>query len=335
MPLLALPNEVLIEISGYLRQLPTCYCKCQCHQISRDISAFSRSNHHLHALLSGYLLATASASDILFWAIANSRPDTVAFALERGADPNTFQNPPSHVNTMTLICTPVELAISLRELSVDAESHAHKLATLILLLDSGGICEMRYLDMPTRCGDLDLLTLCLSRLDEGDDENRRDDRMELLRLAVGHCFIDATKLVIGGRATVDSVGAHNHPEYYPPLWVCWRARLISRHVLAKAGADPTSEPYFDALAVENMGPWLRPTPEIDGQIALLVRYGAVDQRVVGDLVRARDRDQSIREPPGMEYRGWVPSVGGDPIHWPLMWELAEGAEECYCQIFFR
>lgn len=167
LPLLAFPNKVLFEIADCLLQSPTCICGCNDHHISPHISAFSRSNHRLHALLSEYLLATASTPHILFWVIANNRPDTVALALNRGADPNTILRPDSHLTT------------SMRAYSVDAKSHALKLATLTLLVDAGGTCAIHYLHRPTRDGDLDLLTLCLPHLTPEHEQYRTAGRRTL------------------------------------------------------------------------------------------------------------------------------------------------------------
>lgn len=326
MSLLALPNEILLKIGAYLRQLPNCDCGCHMYHISHHISVFSRSNLRLHHLLSEYLLATASKPHMLYWAITNSCPDTVALALECGANPNTLQRADYHMTSPRIYGTPVELAISMREHSVNAESHAMKLATLALLLEAGGICTIHHLDRPTRWGDLDLLALCLPRVTDSGDRCLWAGLRSMLKIAVHGGQIETAKLAIGAGAKVNSVGKYNHPEFYPPLWACWQAPIASLQVLLDAGADPTWHAPHGGSVAHNMRQKSPPTPELEEKIALLVRYGAVDERTVGDLGRSGGNRQ--RYPPGTEYHGWVPNGGEEPIDWTLNWVLAGREEDC-------
>lgn len=331
MPLLALPNELLLKIARCLLKSQTCHCDCDCHwhHMSPHLSAFSRSNHRLYALLTEYLLANASTLHILFWAVANSRNDTVALALERGADPNSPLGPNSHIITSWNIrTTPLDLAISMRVHSVDAKSHALKLGTLALLFGAGGTCDINSLIMPIRYGDLDLLTLCLPHLTDSDNPNRQSWPRVLLEVASRHGHVEAAKMAIDAGATVNSIGDHNHPEFYPPLWVCWRAPIAVLQLLLDAGADPTWHARHGVSVAQNMRHRSINAPELEEKIALLVRYGAVDKRTFQDTFGSGGRRQ--RHPPEREYRGWVPGSSKVPVDWPREWVQAGREDGCEC-----
>ncbi|KAL0639472.1 hypothetical protein Q9L58_001501 [Maublancomyces gigas] len=338
MPLLALPNELLLQIARYLLQPQTCqcdrgyHCDCDphCHHIPPHLSAFSRVNQHLHALLSEYLLATASTSHILFWAIANSRTDTVTLALKCGADPNSPLRPNPHITTSWLMyTTPVELAISMRVHSVDAKSHALKLETLALLFAAGGTCTADNLIKPTRYGDLDLLTFCLPHLTNIEGTYSQSRSRTLLEIASRRGHVEAVKLLIDAGATVNSTGEHNDPGYYPPLWVCCQAPIAVLQVLLDAGADPTWRAGHGVSVVQNMRERSVGSPMLEEKIALLVRYGAVDQGASWRTVEPGGK--RLRHPPEMEYRGWVPGGRLTPGDWAQEWVLMGREEVCRCR----
>lgn len=331
MPLLALPNELLLQIAGCLLRPPTNEfgCDCDCHQISPDLAAFSRVNQHLHALLAEYLLATASTMRMLFWGVVKSRTDTVALALKRGADPNCPLRPSPHVHISCVpYTTPVDLAISMRVHSVDAKSHALKLDTLALLLAAGGICEVDELIKPTRYGDLDLLTLCLPYLPDTEHTYSDSGPRTLLEIAARRGHVEAAKLVIAAGAPLNSTGEHNDPGYYPPLWVCWQAPLPVLQVLIDAGADPTWRARHGDSVVQNMRRRSVGTPELEEKIALLVRHGAVDEGRCWRMFMEGGKRR--RSPPEKEYRGWVPGSRVAPVDWAQKWVRMGSEEWCWC-----
>ncbi|KAL0635437.1 hypothetical protein Q9L58_005645 [Maublancomyces gigas] len=343
MPMLALPNELLLKIAQGLLPSAICHCDCdcRCHHISPHLSAFSRVNQRLHALLAEYLLATASPLHILFWAVANSRTDTVALALERGADANTPRRPESNIKSKSnsatswdIHWTPVDLAISMRQHSVDAKSHALKLATLALLLGAGGTCRIDSLIMPTHYGDLDLLTLCLPQITGIEDRYDETGLRTLLATAAGGGHAEATKLVIHAGASVNSTGEPRHFRYYPPLWVCWHVPMSVLQVLLDAGADATWEAAdatwaatYGVTVLQNMRHRSAGSPELEEKIALLVRYGAVDEGLswrIGWPPGARREHHW----PEREYRGWVPGSRDTPVDWAQGWALISRDERC-------
>lgn len=346
MPLLMLPNELLLQIAGCLLQSYTCqcghhrHCDCGCdcacdchfHKISPHLSVFSRVNYRLHTLLAEYLLATASTLHILFWGVANTRPDTVALALSRGADPNCPLRPNGHSATSWLIyTTPVELAISMRAASADAQSHAAKLHILALLLGTGGTCTVDNLIKPTRYGDIDLLTLCLPQIKGVEDSYSGFGARTLLEIAARRGHVEVAKLVIAAGAPVNSTGEHNDPGYYSPLWVCWQAPSATLQVLLDAGADPTWRARHGVSVVQNMRQRSVGTPQLQEKIELLVRYGAVDEGVSWLMVQPGGKRR--REPPGMEYRGWVPGSRQTPVDWEQEWVMMGSQEGCACRRF--
>lgn len=328
MPLLALPNELILQIARCLLQSTTvqCDCDCHCHHISTHLSAFFHVNHRLHALLAEYLLATASTLHVLFWAVANSRIDIVALALERGTDPNSTRRPNAHITASRYLhSTPVDLAIAMRVHSVDSQSHALKLRTLALLFAAGGTCTVDNLIKPTRYGDLDLLTLCLAHLTDTEDCYSHSGLRTILEIASRRGHVEAAKLAIAAGATVNSTGVHNDPGFYPPLWVCCNAPIRTLQVLLDAGADPTWRARHGVSVVQNMRERSVDSPELEEKIALLVRYGAVDERPVW---------RGGRRPPGqtpeMEYRGWVPGSRETPVDWAQVCVLMGREEGCRC-----
>lgn len=332
MPLLALPNELLLQIARCLLQYPhDCRCDCDCHRhhTSADLSSLSRANHHLHALLSNHLLATASTLHILFWAVAISRPDTVSLALKHGADPNCPLSSNAHVAiTWRPYTTPVDLAICMRAHSVDAPSHALKLATLALLLSAAGTCTADELIQPTRHGDLDLLTVCLPHLAATTAPHAQSAPRTLLEIAARRGHVEAAKLAIAAGASVNSTGAHNDPEYYPLLWVCWRAPVAVLQVLLDAGADATWRARHGDSVVQNMRRRTVATVETEEKIALLVRYGAVDEG--GYLPMSGGGKRRVAVLAEKEYRGWVPGSREHAVDWVAEWRKIGKEEGCGC-----
>lgn len=343
MSLLTLPNELFLQIVPSLLQSSTCRCDhhrhcdcdcpcpcdCHCHHISAHLSAFSRVNHRLHALLAESLLATASTLHILFWAVANTRPDIVALALSRGADPNCPLRQNAHVTTSwPPYTTAVDLAISMRVHSVDAPSHALKLQTLALLLAAGGTCTVNELIKPTRYGDLDLLTLCLPQITGIEDTYSGSAPRTLLEIAARRGHVEAAKLLIAAGAPVNSTGEHNDPGYYPPLWVCWQAPVATLQVLLDAGADPAWEARHGVTVVQNMRGRSVATVGLEEKIALLVRWGAVDKGRCWRMYM--DGGKRRRYPSEKEYRGWVPGSREVPVDWAQEWVLMGKEEGCWC-----
>lgn len=326
MSLSALPNELLFQIARYLLECPSCHCL----HISQHLSALSRSNCLLRELLTEYLLNTASTSHILFWAIANSRHDTVSLALERGADPNWILHPNRQIRIIghRPIRTPVELAVSMRVHSDDAESHALKLGMLALLLGRGGTCTIDSLIMPTRYGDLDLLTLCYKHLTTDEDTHPVYLPRTLLEVAARRGHVEAAKMAIRAGATVNSTGEHHSAHFYPVLWICWKASINVLQVLLDAGADPTWHARHGVSVVQHMRERSPDGPELEEKVALLVRYGAVDEPTRWDKERWLER--RAEHPPETEYRGWRPGNRERPVDWPQAWTSAERAEGCGC-----
>ncbi|KAL0635173.1 hypothetical protein Q9L58_005898 [Maublancomyces gigas] len=324
MSLLTLPNELILKIARNLLRCPAC------HQMTPDVSAISRSNHRLHALLDEYLLTTASTLHMLRWGIANTRIDTVALALERGADPNSPLRPNGYFAASWCIYnSSVDLAICMRVHSVDAELHAQKLGILALLFDAGGTCTVDSLIRHTRHRDLDLLTLSLPHLREIDDTYRHSGLRTLLDAAASRGYAEATKLVIDAGAPVNSIGDHSNAGFYPPLWMCWQSISVLQ-VLLDAGADPTWRAPNGTSVVQNMRQMLGDSPELEEMIALMVRYGACDNGVVwcnpGPGAGYTRRGYTSE----MEYRGWVPRSNMVTADRARLLLLAAKGEVCRC-----
>lgn len=327
MPLLSLPNEVLLQIARYLLRC----ANCQCDHLSPALSAFSRCNHRLHVLLAQSNLSTSSISQMLLWAIANSRTDIVALSLERGADPNAplrlgLNNRTFHGSATT----PVELAIRMRAHSPDADSHALKLRTLSLLLNAGGTCKTSALIKPASYGDLDLLTLCLPRLILTDDLGP----WTLITTAAHRGHVEVVRLAIAAGA---SVGEQNSRGYIPPLWRYCNAPIEVVQVLLDAGADPTWRDSRGVSVVQNMRGRAGAAVGVEEKIALLVRYGGVDEPPISllaagpSLVRGfGPRGQQRRDAPAMEYRGWVSGNSEAAVDWPMELVLAQRQGGCAC-----
>lgn len=340
MLLLSLPNELLLKIARYLICCPNFHC----HHISPELSAISRVNHRLHALLAESALGTSSSCQLLLWAIVNSRNDTLALALERGANPNAPLCRPLNDRTSSgSASTPTELAIRMRANSDDAESHALKLETLVLLFGAGGTCNTFQLIMPISYGDLDLLTLCLPQLVNTPLMRRRAWMRMMLNSAARRGHVEASKLVIAAGAAVNSDGDHTSSEFHPPLWTCWDAPIEVMQVLLDAGADPAWRASIGTSVVQNMRQGAVAGPGLEEKIALLVRYGAIDERPTSvtftPVTRhgcalppnppSAQRREPRRKSPDREYHGWVPGSKAAVVDWPMELVLSR-REECAC-----
>lgn len=324
MPLLTLPNELIFQIARYLLRCPTCHCD----HVLRHLSAISRSNNFLHTFLAEYLLVNSSPVHMLLWAIANSRHNTVTIALARGADPNTPLRPNPYIHPIgpRRRNTIVDVAIRMRVHSANAESHALKLGTLALLFAAGGTCTTNSLFMSTRYGDLDLLTLCLGHL-EPRDRLGQSGPEDLLAIAASCGHVEATKMMIAAGAPVNSTGADHTRGYYPPLWSCWNSSIPVLQVLLDAGADATWRCRNDISIVQNMRQRSGHLPELEEKIALLMRYGAVDEPALWQVV---DHRRPARRLQNREYRGWIPGSTERPVDWVKNWALAERNGGCGC-----
>lgn len=323
MSLLTIPNELLLLIARYLLPCPTCHC----HHISKHLSALSRSNRHLHSLLTESLIANASMVNMLLWGIASSRHDTVTLALASGADPNTQILPNRYIQNTILrrIGTPVDIAISMRAHSTDAESHALKLGTLALIFTAGGTCTVDSLIRPTDYGDLDLLTLCLRYLAPTDPLDQTGLEV-LLMTAARYGHVEAVRMMIGAGAPVNSVGDFPSRQYYPALWNCWNSSVAVLQVLLDAGADPNWRSTQNVSIVQNMRQESGAALELEDKIALLVRYGAVDEAVSWHTVQGW---QPARRQRVMEYHGWIPGAA-TPVNWVRNWVLSGKDRRCGC-----
>lgn len=327
MPFLALPNELILNIARRLLRCPICHC----HHISRDLSALSRSNHRTHALLAEYLLTTASPLPTLLWAIVNSRPDTVALALERGADPNTTLRHERFFRGIGSqdIGTPIDVAIRMRVHSADAESHAVKLTTLALLFAAGGTCTYASLINPTRYGDLDVLTICLAHVGAIDPITQYGPQT-LLAVAARHGHVEAARMAIRAGAAVNSTGAYQSAGYYPPLWLFWDSSIAVMQVILDEGADATWRSRDGVSLVQRVRRKSPGAPEAEAKVALLVRHGAVDEPWLWPVEEARWA--WAWDPPykHSEYRGWMPGSRESPVDWAQKWKLAERDAGCGC-----
>lgn len=242
---------------------------------------------------------------MLLWAIANGRHDIVTLALARGADPNSPSRPNPYIPTNRAslrIGTPVDIAISMRRHSANAESHALKLGTVALLLAAGGVYTTDILTMCARYGDLDLLALCLGYLAPIGESGPGT----LLTMVARNGHVEATGMVIAAGAPVNSVGTYPAGGYYPPLSVCWDSPLAVLEVLLDAGADPSWRDHDNISIVQNMRNRSLPGPELDDKVALLIRYGAVDEPPLWQAFH-QWTPGGRRKP--TEYHGWTP----DPV----------------------
>lgn len=267
MPLLDLPNELLLRIAWFVLKCPTCHC----HHFSRHLSALARSNQHLHAILVPELLRTASTLHILLWAITHSRADTATLALTHGASPNVLLRQTHHHEHSTAnirLGTPVEIAMRMCIRSADQPS----LATLMSLLHAGGNPTIEPLSILADAGDLPVLARCLPRITAIDQRDSQTG-YTLLEAAGAAGHVSIVKLLLSAGANVNSSGPRDSPNYYPPLWTIGDAPLPVLQVLLDAGADATWE-HEGVSLVERVLQTYRSWQDVDGNVDLLARHGA-------------------------------------------------------------
>lgn len=340
MALLSLPNEILLKIARYM--LHCTHCDCQ--HISPEFSAFSRSNRRLHVLLAGSHLGPSSITQMLVWGIANGRNDLVARALEHGANPNSdLYRPLDTWNASGYGEHPIQFAMRMRCQSEDAQSHALKLGALALMFGAGGTCVMNDVWMIGSRGDLDLLTVCLPHVDYSDRLDTYLGPRYLLSVAARSGHVEVAKMALAAGATLNSTGDLGTESFYPALWVCSDASIEVVQVLLDAGGDAAWRAPSGVSVVQNMRQrhWQCEASELEDKIALLVRYGAVDEPSA-DVTLEPENSARFRPvyrgdfPPGQkrkpswEYRGWVPNPSARVYHWPTNLLLAQREGGCGC-----
>lgn len=212
-------------------------------------------------------------------------------------------------------------------LSTDAESHVLQLAMLALLLAAGGTCSVDSLITTTRDGHLDLLALCAPHLTD-INARRRDGRHTLLEIAARHGHVEAVTILISAGASVNVARAHCKPRPYPPLWVCRESPVAVLQVLLDAGADASWRNSRGVSIVQHLRQTSRDAVGLENNIALLVQYGAVDDKSVGKEGGSQQRRE--RPSQSREYRGWILRRRADPIDWVQGCVLAGRDEECGC-----
>lgn len=219
----------------------------------------------------------------------------------------------------------------MRASSSSAHSHAVKLDILALLLSAGGTCTVDDLVKPTRYGDIDLLTLCLPQIAGVEDSHSGSGARTLLEIAARRGHVEVAKLAVAAGASVNSTGEHNDPGYYSPLWVCWQAPVATLQVLLEAGADPTWRARHGVSVVQNMRERSVDSPALEEKVALLVRWGAVDEGKCWRTVGAGGKFR--RHPQEKEYRGWVPGSRETPVDWAQEWVMMGSEDGCVCRRF--
>lgn len=342
MSLLSLPNELILKIARCLLHCPNCHCQ----HISPDLSAFSRCNHRLHLVLAASQQGPSSTCQMLLWGIVNSRNDIVSLALKRGANPNARLRRPMNNRTPYGSATnPVTLAIRMCDRSDDAESHAVKLATLGLLFGAGGTSLTFDLLSAAGKGDLDLLALCLPHLDLTGYMGRHAGPREVFATAVGRGHMEAARMAIAAGVRLNSDGDRNSGFFYPALWSCWDAAIDVVQLLLEEGADAAWRSPNGVSIVQNMRQRAGAALGLEEKIALLVRYGAVDESLAGLPSQPENRSvfarggrggwgprrQRLIIPFPREYRGWVAcDRTAGAVDWPMELVLAQWQGACAC-----
>lgn len=150
----------------------------------------------------------------------------------------------------------------------------------------------------------------------------------LLELAARHNHVGAVQLAIDASASVNSTGTFQSPEFLPPLWACWEASTAVLQVLLDAGADPTWRSRHGVSVVMHIRKLSDGAVEADERVALLVRYGAVDELTV----RSVEPQWTAVRYPEREYRGWVLESMQRPVDWPAEWVRARRDGGCGCKV---
>lgn len=183
--------------------------------------------------------------------------------------------------------------------------------------------------MCARYGDLDLLELCLQYMPPIDMFSTASLFILLMSVAAqGH--VEATRMVIGAGASVNSANTYRSMGYFPVLYVCWYAPLAVLEVLLEAGANPTWRDHTNISIVQNMRAQSIPSPELEDKIALLIRYGAVDEQPTWQVIERGTRRGHWN---AIEYRGWKPdpvSLTDGPVSGAVLAGLYGGCECLTC-----
>lgn len=127
--------------------------------------------------------------------------------------------------------------------------------------------------------DLDLLTGCLPHVDFSDRLGGYLGPRYLLSVAVSCGHVEVANMALAAGATLNSTGDRGTESFYPALWVCSDASIEVVQVPLDAGGDAAWSASSGVSVVQNIRQrhWEGEALELEERIALLVRYGAVDE----------------------------------------------------------
>lgn len=213
MPFHSLPNEMLLRIAWFVPKCPTCHCR---HNTS-DLFALSRTNRHLHALLTPELAETSSAMHVLLWAIWHNCAATATKAIAHGADVNFHLTEDHHVGRHSALVqhgTPLDIAVRNRLRPVAPAARKLALDIVTMLLDAGGIPDTLTLVSIIDAEDLDLLRLCIPLI---ADLNKRTypDGHTLLEVATTSGRDGAVAVLAAAGASMEGTGPPFPLRYFP------------------------------------------------------------------------------------------------------------------------
>lgn len=349
MPLPDLPNELVLRIAWFVLRCATCHC----HHLSLHLSPLTRTNKHLHAILTPELLRAASALQILLWAITHRRPDTASLALILGANPNIPLRETHRLDRCTSwvrLGTPVEIAL---RVCTQSPNNAN-LDTLMHLLRAGGKPPIASLTTLADAGDLSLLSRCIPYITDINERSVLSDQT-LLEAAGAAGHLAVLRLLLSAGATVNSSGAPGSTGYYPPLWTICDAPRAVLQVLLDAGADASWE-HGGLSLVERLLRTYTTWVDVDANVDLLAWHGArvpkgeeaialwqapVWENWTGgdsDTVVQRATELQERAPRGNsvqvynEYHGWHLVVFGSWDEWGPMCAKPELERGCLCPL---
>lgn len=352
MPLHGLPNELVLRIAWFVLKCTTCHC----HHVSHHLSALTRSSQHLHSVLTPELLRTASMLQILLWAIAHSRQDTVTLAINHGADPNVSLRETHSIPRSTqhvFLGTALDVAFRLRTRSIDPAAHQPNLATCTTLLRAGGKPTIESISPAAESGDVDLLRCCLLYISDINAHDKHDGRT-LLEVAGSNGHVGIVTLLLAAGAIVNSSGLPDSPHYFPPLWKLCGAPLPVLLVLLAAGADAAWEHAGQSVVghlLENRGS----SRGVDRRVYLLTGHGArvpkregillwqapvwelwtggggeLEEQVPAEVVARAPRANTVEV--RIEYHGWEMVVDGAWDEWGPLWRRPELEPGCMCPV---